>query len=360
MKYLCTFAVLALLLVSCGKEEKKPLDRSKTDWAYYDLKGDVKTIKESGHTIVQKDSASGEAEPVSVAGHNVDREFNELGMLVSEKQLLDNGQPHEEVTYNGRDTIVERIQHIDAHTLIKTDYTRDKAGNTTTITRRNGDNTQIDRIVNNYVNGKLEEQKKFNGQNASIDRTTYNYDKNGNLKGQNIYLGSNAVQYKDVYEYDSQNRKVSEIRYNFNDEMLYKTEFRYDDAGNLGVKETTNSKGEPEYLEKFTYDKSGNLLSRSAYEKGGAVTTEDVYEYDAKNNRTAWSVYQNKNLIMKTKYRYNDKGELTDLISSDNNNKIFDNSSYTYEYDKNGNWTKKTTTKGGKPVYTEEREITYY
>ena len=44
MKYIYPFAAIVLLLTSCNDKEAKPLDRTTTDWAFYKLEGDVKSV----------------------------------------------------------------------------------------------------------------------------------------------------------------------------------------------------------------------------------------------------------------------------------------------------------------------------
>lgn len=81
MRYIYTAFIFAVLLVSC--KDKPALDRTKTDWEFYKLKGDVKSVSEKTEVTGQgKGAASRESE------YDADYTFNENGVLVSEKNTF--------------------------------------------------------------------------------------------------------------------------------------------------------------------------------------------------------------------------------------------------------------------------------
>lgn len=360
MRYIY-LSIAAFLLVSCQKEEKVEIDRSKTDWVAYDLEGDVKSISEKSYKMLE----SGVADTTAIAheirsGHNIGIDFNDEGMLVSEKKWKRDGKAFEEISYDGKDKLIKRTQFINGSPSIITDYSYNSDNNNTTVTRRKPDNKQIDKVVKSYNAKRLDEQKTFNNNNKGIDRVTYNYDKEGNLIGENLYLGTEIVQYKNVYEYGADKRKVSEIRYNRDSEIIYKTIYQYK-GDNISVKETTNGKNEPEYIEKFTYDDKGNLTMKSTYEKYDDSETNDKYQYDANGNKTSWVIEKNGAQVMKVDYKYDDKENLIAIRTSygDNLTQV-EERAYAYEYDDKGNWVKKKISINNTPEFIVERKITYY
>ena len=359
MKYLF-LSVILFAFVSC-QEEKAEIDRSKTDWVTYKLEGNVKSVSEKSYQMLE----SGVADTTNIAheirsAHNLDIEFNDEGMVISEKKWKRNGKPFEEIKYEGKDKVVQRTQYIDGKASIITKYAYNSYNNNTTVTRRKPDNKQIDKIVKSYNADKLDEQKTFNNDNKGIDRVTYAYDKNGNLIGENLYLGTEAVQYKNVYEYDDNGKKTSDIRYNKDSEIVYKTLFEYD-GDKISVRETTNGDGEVEYIEKFTYDDKGNVTVKSTYEKYDDSETTDKFRYDEKGNKISWVIDKNGVEIMKAEYTYDDKSNLT-LIQTYYGDKLSETEerSYTYEYDDKGNWIKKKVSINNKPEFIVERKITYF
>lgn len=358
MKYLYLITIV-LVLASCGEEEKKkPLDMTKTDWQFYKLEGNVKSVSEKSFEIMDAAGQKGGTKHEIASSHDNDLSFNEKGMLVSEKLWLDSTTPFEDIKYSGRENMLSRVQYINGQIGIKTENSRDKSGNITGIIRLNADNSQIDRIAMTYNGKKLTEKKTFNNQDNPNDRITYLYDDKGNLKGENLYLGSEYVQVKNLYDYDGQNRKVAESRYS-KDSPLYKTTFEYD-GKNIVKKETTDAKGIVLNSEKSKYDKKGNLLERYTTDNSDKSEVFDSYKYNDKGNVTSWTVTRNGAPEMQVLYKYDGHNNVTAVKSVNGKGQVIDNRAYAYEYDDNGNWTKKTVVVNDKPFTVVERKITYF
>lgn len=357
MKYLYSLSLL-LFLASCQKDEKKEIDHTKTDWAFYKLEGDVKSITTKSWKVDNK-LAKIKTEHEDMSAHDGDMNFGEDGMLISEKFYINNA-PFEETNYKGREKKQQTIQYIANTPGIKTEYGWDKSGkNNTSITRRNADNTQIDRVEMKYHGNKLAEKKTFNSQNNPTDKITYMYDSKGNVNEENIYLATEYVQYKAVNKYDKKNRKISEARYDKNSKKLYETVFKYE-GDNLIKKYTLNEKGEIDYSEDFTHDKKGNVLTHLTFEKFDNSKTLDIYSYDEKGNKTIWDVSKDGKPFMKAVYTYDKNNNNTMIAVTDATGNEVDKREYVYEYDAKGNWIKRTTKIKGIPTYIAERQISYY
>lgn len=358
MKYLYPLALI-LLLASCQKEEKKVIDRTKTDWVSYGLLGDVKTISTRSWLTNEKLEKI-KPQHENTSKRDSDISFSDDGMQATEKLFVNNA-PFEENTFKGKENKLQSLQYIGNTVGIKTDYTWDKTGkNNTSITRRNPDNTQIDRIEMKYQGNKLAQKITYNPQNNPIDKITYIYDSKGNLNLENIYLGTEYVQYKALYTYDKKNRVLSEARYDKDSKMQYQTRYTY--AGNnLIKKETVNVKGEPEYSEKFTHDKNGNILIQDIFEKFDNSNVINTFKYDAANNKTEWNVTKNGTPIVKALFTYDKYKNQTSYTALDEvSGKTLEKREYAFEYDPKGNWIKKTVRINNNPQFIEERKITYF
>lgn len=358
MKYLYPLALI-LLLASCQKEEKKVIDRTKTDWTSYGLLGDVKTISTKSWSVNEK-MEKVKTQHQNMSKHDSDISFSDDGMLATEKLLVNNA-PFEENTFKGKANKQQSLQYIGNTVGIKTDYAWDKTGkNNTSITRRNPDNTQIDRIEMKYQGNKLAEKTTYNPQNIRTDKITYMYDSKGNLNLENIFLALETPQYKTLYTYDNKNRILSDTRYDKDSKMQYQTRYTYE-GNNLIKKATTNEKGEPEYVENFTYDKNGNVLTHHIFEKFENSNTINSFKYDANNNKTEWSVTKNNIPVVKAYFTYDKyKNETSYTAIDEASGKALEKREYSFEYDTTGNWLKKTITVNGIPQYIEERKITYF
>lgn len=360
MKYFYPICLL-LFLAGCQKEDEKKevIDRAKTDWAFYNLNGDVKSISTKSFTVVNAAGGKGKPQHENGTDRDTDLTFNEEGMLIKEKLWKNGIKPYSETTFEGRERITNAVQFINGIPGVKTEYLWDSEGNNTAITKRNADHTPMSRIEMKYRKGNMIEKITYNAQNNPIDKKTYSYDDKGNKIGEAIYLRSEYVQYKLHYKYNDKNKLIEEAQYDKDGKLLYRTTYVYK-GDNLIKTETFNDKGEVEYSEKSNYDKNGNLTAQVIYEKFSNTTTVEKYQYDSFNNKIMVSVSNNDVPVFKISYKYDDKNNVIASNAFDGHGKPRDSRAYTYKYDDKGNWIEKTVAIGGKSSFIVERSIKYF
>lgn len=354
MKYLYP-AIALFLLVSCGKE-KKPIDYSKSDWESFQLKGHVKSVSEKSFAIDTTGKKTARQE--NFTEHNTDLIFDESGRLVLEKKWLSDGKPFEQTKFKGRQQRLKYIQYSNGEPSVKTTYKWDKTGKINLqVSRNNIDNSQIERTVIRAEKGFPEEKIVYNGQNIITDRIEYLYDNDTVIIAENLYLNKETVQFRNVIEYKDK-KKTSVTKSDSNGKTLSRINYEYD-GDKLVNTIYFDDKNEIEYYEKFSFDTNGNVKQRKTFTKfDGEVS--DVFEYDANNNKTSWTIYKGEKIEMRALYTFDKHNNMTSYKMTDANDKLIDAKSYSYTYDKLGNWVKKTTIIGGKPKFILERKITYY
>lgn len=360
MRYIYPLAVVLFIVTACSEKNKeKEFDRSTTDWAHYDLKGDVKTLTIRSNEVLNNSMEAGDVKFENTTGHNTEYKFSEDGMLILEKKQNSKGGPYEQTTYNGRQSKLEQIQYVKNNPGIKTSYTWDDTGkNNTSITRRNPDNSQIDRKVMKYKKGVLTEKITYNKQNNPIDKITYEYDNKGNLIQENLYLGSEYIQIRNTYTYND-GKKVSETRYNKDDEVIFSTRYAYN-GDNLEYRESTNAEGIPDYTEEMKYDANDNLIVKEVNDSFDKVKTIERFQYNDDNKKIAWQVIRNDELYIKANYGYDEYGNLSEYSVTNSDETVSEKRKYVYEYDENNNWIQKTVLIDNEPKFIERREIAYY
>lgn len=203
----------------------------------------------------------------------------------------------------------------------------------------------------------------------------------------NEFLANDSLNYRITYTYIPKEKKA-ELRY-FNKELkptIHKT-YLYDTKGNHIDQLEYAIDGQQDRRYMYTYDDRGNVLTITGYKKDGSISSKTTYQYDNKNRRTDYLLETPGYANSSRKFVYDDKGNLVEefwyngkgatdfrfVRSYDaQGNKIEETSykgngqpvgttRYTYEYDKKGNWTKKTDlTEDGTDFHTETRTITYY
>lgn len=243
-------------------------------------------------------------------------------------------------------------------------------------------------------------------QTFSLTSTTYTEAQQ--LLEVSMYTDSMLIE-KRQYEYDDPGRVTKESMYKGNGYLFQKSVFSYDADGNLSEMQLWSSDTYFVLKQLYTYDKNGNRLSLKNYTNEQVLSYEYTYEYDSKNNKTKM-VYQKLNspVIQTTNYTYNEKNELIKLERYDNG-KLLHTMEYTYnqdglltesinrgissqfktvarldekgspievleykndeltvrqvnsyEYDAQGNWTKRSNSYNGESPSITVREIVYY
>lgn len=355
MKYLLLPAAL-LLLISCqgNLQEKMKPEHDKTDWAFYKLNGDVHTISERSVKITGETTAQGSENGIDI---DYDRTFDDFGYLIHEKKWVKKDVPYEEVISERRDAIVKRTQYTAGKPAIITENEWDAAReHLLGTTRKNPDNTQIDRQTFVYEEGRLTMKVKYNNQDIGIEKIVYGYDKKGNVIKEGIYPNAVIQEFKVAYEYDNANNKILETRSGKNS-PVQRTRYSYN-GKKMIRKESNNSKGEVTTTEEYTYDAKGNILTHIISEKSGSRSAER-FEYDKNNNVTKWQMVTDNDPEVTVSNVYDTENNLT-YTKTQVGTEAFDERAYTYQYDEHKNWVKKTVTIKGTNAYKVTRTITYF
>lgn len=248
--------------------------------------------------------------------------------------------------------------------------------------------------------------RKFDSKNRLISKTEYlfggysNYDEKTE-EGKNDYLYD-----KEEYKYDEKNNLVLKTTTNYRNNFIEDRIYKYDTSNNLIEEgQCFKSKGKSDCIYKplfgFEYDENNRLIKEFQLAQFSPHNTDQHYKYDDNGNiieSLGYYIYPNnrKEIGYQFKYEYNEFGNKTKdtevigkyrslnfekyksettkydqfqniileefLTESDNPIKVVRK---TYEYDKNGNWTKRITEEGKnyddlKQVEISIRQIEYY
>ncbi len=138
--------------------------------------------------------------------------------------------------------------------------------------------------------------------------------------------------------------------------------FKFDEKGNKIVDNWYNKDGSLLTKTIYKHDKKGNITEERSYNGGGSLSSNIIYKYDKKGNRIEINSYYNDgSLFTKTIYKYDKKGNITEERNYDREGSLSRKSSYKYdEYDKKGNWLRRTFFANDKPRKIEERVVFYY
>src|SRR5690242_14378693 len=115
------------------------------------------------------------------------------------------------------------------------------------------------------------------------------------------------------------------------------------ESAKLEIKDGREVEGPPQLVEITTYGLKGNRIENTSYPIPGS-------------------------LVGKEEYKYDDRGNITEMTLRDERGAIINREAYSYEFDKFGNWTKMVTSlvvfENGalkrEPVEVTHRTVTYY
>ena len=180
-------------------------------------------------------------------------------------------------------------------------------------------------------------EENLKGKVKSITENTYEaVEKFGQIEKGDVLVDSSAVYTDDgrFKIYNEKGNKIEENYYNSNGSLIYKNTYKYDEKGNK--------------IEENYYNSNGRLYSKT------------TYKYDEKGNMIEDNFYDSDDgsLIYKNTYKYDEKGNIIEENHYDSNGRL--DSKYTYEYDKNNNWTQRIEYKNTIPHRITERIIEYY
>lgn len=248
------------------------------------------------------------------------------------------------------------------------------------------------------------------------------YDAEGRLIEDADYLPGGMPDTKRVCAYDAQGREVNHS-YFVHDSLVRRWTATYDDKAKTGARveywgdgrvsgkysEKYNARGDPvQIVERhpngyvnqrwiLTYDKHGDLIAKKEYERGRILrgryaytydkdrnktsethfyrdgrsmrSSKTVFVYDAKGRLTEEALYFNGVLNGRTTYKYDSKGNRSEIVELNSDGSISGKSALSYEeFDAAGNWTKAVVSEWrsteGQPDFRRDfalyRTLTYW
>ncbi len=184
--------------------------------------------------------------------------------------------------------------------------------------------------------GNLTKRDSYDYRGNPSDITVYGY-----LDGDRV-SNSKSIE----YEYNPPPMMIAtpagEPKPKYDPRYSYKLKFKYDGQGRLAEEDWYGNEGK--LWLRYVYSYKGNQKEELVYSADGSLNQKYLYTLDNKGNDAEEIIYETKGNAVKSKY------------------------SYSYEFDSQGNWTKRTTsklvTKDGKsffePSYLTYHTITYY
>ncbi len=360
MRSTITLLLLSFLLIACKKDENQAETEAEVvnNWKDFKLSDNVKTVTEQSFLLVNGQKAKPATENPN--SYNTALEFSASGSLVREKKNLMDGGLLEETTFTNKDKKLLVSQYVSPGKAFTTKYSWDDNGNNTIITRRNPEGMQLEKTLNTFIKNQRVEVRRFDDKDNLVDRNTYIFGNNGKIREEKSFLRETSVQYITTYTYDSNNNLQIEQRLNSDYKRLYTINNKYNTKNLLLQTETLNKDNKLEYSEVRTFDAKGNMTSNRIYDGFADGKILEEFKYDKNNNLTERKEIINQAITSHQLLTYDNHNNVVYEKTVGKDSKLIVDRKVHYEYDKNGNWIKKTITIDNEPKYVVERKITYY
>lgn len=190
-------------------------------------------------------------------------------------------------------------------------------------------------------------------------KSVYRYNKNGEKTEYNSYKSDDSLKDTEIYKFEGNGRATELETYYLG--ILDKTfKLKYNEKGNITEKNEYKSDGSLSSKEIYKFEGNGEATERNIYRSDGSLFTRHIYRYDEKGRKIeqhGGRVPEDSDSSIIT-WVYDENGDIlsTSLLWGTLQNKT----TFLYnEYDKTGNWIKRTADYGNE-TYIEDREIEYY
>lgn len=357
MRSTYTLLLLSFLFIACKKDEKQAPEIV-NNWKDYKLSDHVKSVTENSFALVNGQKSKPASE--SNSGYNTYLEFSNTGSLIHEKKTLLDGGLLEETTFLNKDKKLLITQYVNPTSAFTTKYSWDENGNNTIITRRNPQGEQLEKTLNTFIKNQRVEIRRFDGLDNLIDKTTYTFGNNDKVREEKAFQREAAVQYITTYTYDKNNNLLTEQRLNPDYKRIYTINNKYTDKNQLQQTETLNQNDKLEYSEVRTYDAKGNVTSNRVFDGFVDGKIIEEFQYDKNNNMIERKEIVNQEIKTHQLLSYDQHHNIISEKTVGPKGILLADRKVRYEYDKNGNWIKKTVSIDGEAKFQVERKIVYF
>lgn len=200
----------------------------------------------------------------------------------------------------------------------------------------------------------------------------YEYDELGKISNEIVldaprgFISLNGKKSKDSivpseiqYKYNGKNQILRKIEYNLRGEPNYITEFKYDKSGKISS-EKIKYFDIPSESHDYKYDQNNQLIEYKWRDLELDLFEKTTYEY--LHGHLRMELMEKFEFGVKEgsiNYIYQ-KGLPVEIVEVDGDGKVIKKEAIRYEFDSNGNWTKKIITINENEIFIVTRKIEYF
>ena len=218
-----------------------------------------------------------------------------------------------------------------------------------------------DVIMNFNEQGNYSKITYLDSYGKDVGYTDYLYNPKNELFAEQNYDAEGGFSDKRVYSYDEKRRISQIVGFNSDDGLTGSTLVEYDDEKNLITEASYNPRGKLLRKEIRKIDKNGLPAETKIYNGEDNLVNYRKEKFDKNGLRNELTVLSpDEEILMKISFTYDQKENLISQEGIDETGAAFLPVHYEYQFDKEGNWTKRVEYVGGKPTSILERQFEYY
>jgi hypothetical protein len=250
-----------------------------TDWHSRNLKGKVKSLRETCYKAVK---VAGEIHKGKRQHVNRDDAsyitYNDEGRKIETDEYGKDGKVSERRTYVYDDNgIYTGVEVYDANGVLTSKHTYvntyDDKGNLISREHLRPDGSLDNRYTYTYDNnGNMLEYTWFGGGKAAGSKEVCKYDGKGNMIEDILYKPDGKIDWKFNYTYDEKGNRTEESDYK-GSKFIIRYFINYDEQGNETEVDWCHENGKPyrKYFQKYIYDNGGNWITLTAFQKNKPI-----------------------------------------------------------------------------------------
>ena len=201
------------------------------------------------------------------------------------------------------------------------------------------------------------------GSKKILSKNVFKYDANGNMIELSFYTAADKVNSTIRSTYDSTGKLIKEETILGNGNVDLVSAIKTDAKGNKIEQQDVRPMGNIifNYKYYYKYDEKGQLIERIAYRGNGTFLFKYIFKYDDNGNKAEWIQQgQDSSVVGRVIYKYNEKNNLAEQTEYHGDGSVKAIYTYSYEFDKKNNWTRRKKMQDGKVIEIKERDIKYF
>lgn len=209
-----------------------------------------------------------------------------------------------------------------------------------------------------YVKGLLMQAFHFDSNSKLTSTIEYLYNEKGYSIGE-VQNSETGDSYRSETKYDSIGNVIEQVQYFPLDKVTARHVFSYDEKQNLTTQYRYGEKDSLYWKIDYRYDSTGNVVEENTYSPADFLSSKLVYSYDVKGQEKCLGYDSQGKLFSVEILDY-----LEDCTLIKEYTKSYDDETvirtYSYKYDKHGNWIETLEIKNNQPNSLTKRKIVYY